>query len=206
MQIGERVELDESNNIILSNLEAETRENVLNIVKTAVPEILNTRTNELLEKLQIKELIENAMSGIIVNPTDEEAPEEQENPDEDNNTEEEPQMTQIEINRFNAKFEFYTGETVSSENVRILLDVVKNNLNSVEYISNETTEEDNTETTQPEDVKEDIRLVIEKDKENILLANEVLNRIEDKKKYKVSIKYKDTNGIIEYITISEITE
>ena len=65
------------------------------------------------------------------------------------------------INRFNAKFEFYTGETVSAENVRILLDVVKNNLNSVEYVSNGTTEEDNTETTQPEDVKEDIKILKE---------------------------------------------
>lgn len=205
MQIDDKVELDENNNVILSDLDEETRENVLNVIRTAVPEILSTRSNELLEKLQIKELIENAMSEIIGNVTEEELPKLPEVPDENDPSTNEPQMTQIEINRFNAKFEFYTGETVSAENVKILLDVVKNNLGSIEITPVETTDNTSTETTNQEEVKKSIKLVIEKDKENLELANQVLEKIEENKKYKVSITYKDTNGMIDYITISEIT-
>ena len=182
-------------------VDKETRERVLNIVKTGVPEILTNRANELIEKLQIQQLIQKAMSGIIENIPNEENPVE---PAEQNPTEtEEPQMSQIEINKFNAKFEFYTGETVSAENVKILLDVVKTNLNSIEIIPVETTGE---EESDEENKKENIKLIIEKDKENVELANQVLAKIEDGKKYKVSITYKNTNDIIDYITISEITE
>ena len=112
-------------------------------------------------------------------------------------------MSQIEINKFNAKFEFYTVENFSAENVKILLDVVKTNLNSIEIIPVETTGE---EESNEENKKENIKLIIEKDKENVELANQVLAKIEDGKKYKVSITYKNTNDIIDYITISEITE
>ena len=199
-QIQDKIDINQ-NNVILSDLDKETRERVLNIVKTGVPEILTNRANELIEKLQIQQLIQKAMSGIIENIPNEENPVE---PAEQNPTEtEEPQMSQIEINKFNAKFEFYTGETVSAENVKILLDVVKTNLNSIEIIPVETTGE---EESDEENKKENIKLIIEKDKENVELANQVLAKIEDGKKYKVSITYKNTNDIIDYITISEITE
>ncbi len=199
-QIQDKIDINQ-NNVILSDLDKETRERVLNIVKTGVPEILTNRANELIEKLQIQQLIQKAMPGIIENIPNEENPVE---PAEQNPTEtEEPQMSQIEINKFNAKFEFYTGETVSAENVKILLDVVKTNLNSIEIIPVETTGE---EESNEENKKENIKLIIEKDKENVELANQVLAKIEDGKKYKVSITYKNTNDIIDYITISEITE
>ena len=87
--------------------------------------------------------------------------------------------------------------------MKILLDVVKTNLNSIEIIPVETTGE---EESDEENKKENIKLIIEKDKENVELANQVLAKIEDGKKYKVSITYKNTNDIIDYITISEITE
>lgn len=199
-QIQDKIDINQ-NNVILSDLDKETRERVLNIVKTGVPEILTNRANALVEKLQIQQLIQKAMSGVIENTPNEEKPEE---PAEQNPTEtEEPQMSQIEINKFNAKFEFYTGETVSAENVKILLDVVKTNLNSIEIIPIETTGE---EESNEENKKENIKLIIEKDKENVELANQVLAKIEDGKKYKVSITYKNTNDIIDYITISEITD
>ena len=105
-QIQDKIDINQ-NNVILSDLDKETRERVLNIVKTGVPEILTNRANELIEKLQIQQLIQKAMSGIIENIPNEENPVE---PAEQNPTEtEEPQMSQIEINKFNAKFEFYTG-------------------------------------------------------------------------------------------------
>ena len=106
---------------------------------------------------------------------------------EEDPVEEIPNADQIEVNRFNAKFEFYTGEEVSAENVKKLLEVVKLNLNSVE----------NLETGE-------IKLNIEKDKQNIEQIQLISNQIEDNKKYKVSISYKDSNGIIDYIKISKI--
>ena len=107
----------------------------------------------------------------------------------------ETQMSQTDVNRFNAKFEFYTGDSVTAENVKTLLDVVKENLNSVQIVPVEN-QEDTT--------KETIRLNIEKDKENVELINQILEKIDDSKKYKVSIFYKGNNEIIDYITINEI--
>ena len=221
MQIQEKVELDETNNVVLSDLDDANLENVLNIVQTQVPEILQNQANELISNLQIEFVIDSIFSVINGNVTNEENPENEtpgnneENPNEeteDPNSEEEPEMSQIEINKFNAKFEFYTGDTVSAENVKILLDVVKSNLGNVEIIpvqepadeQNTTTE--NTDQNEEEQPKETIKLIIEKDKENVDLVNQVLEKIEDGKKYKVAITYKDSNGMIDYITIDEITE
>lgn len=216
-KIQEKVELDGTNNVILADLDDANLANVMNIVKTEVPGIIQNQVNELIEKLQIQDLIESIFSnksgeenqngGATENP-EENPSEETENP----NGEEQPEMSQIEINRFNAKFEFYTGETVSAENVRILLDVVKSNLGDVEITpvqessDNQNTTTDNTNQNTEEETKETIKLIIEKDKENVDLANQVLEKIEDGKKYKVAITYKDSNGMIDYITIDEITE
>ena len=221
MQIQEKVELDETNNVVLSDLDDANLENVLNIVQTQVPEILQNQANELISNLQIEFVIDSIFSVINGNVTNEENPENEtpgnneENPNEeteDPNSEEEPEMSQIEINKFNAKFEFYTGDTVSAENVKILLDVVKSNLGNVEIIpvqepaNEQNTTTENTDQNEEEQTKETIKLIIEKDKENVDLANQVLEKIEDGKKYKVAITYKDSNGMIDYITIDEITE
>ena len=219
-KIQEKVELDGTNNVILADLDDANLANVMNIVQTQVPGIIQNQADELIEKLQIQDLIENIISNMSGDETGEENQngETTENPDEDPNggiessDGNEPEMSQIEINRFNAKFEFYTGETVSAENVRILVDVVKTNLGDVEIIpvqepsDNQNTTTDNTNQNTEEETKETIKLIIEKDKENVDLANQVLEKIEDGKKYKVAITYKDSNGMIDYITIDEITE
>ena len=219
-KIQEKVELDGTNNVILADLDDANLANVMNIVQTQVPGIIQNQADELIEKLQIQDLIENIISNMSGDETGEENQngETTENPDEDPNggiessDGNEPEMSQIEINRFNAKFEFYTGETVSAENVRILVDVVKTNLGDVEIIpvqepsDNQNTTTDNTNQNTEEETKETIKLIIEKDKENVDLANQVLEKIEDGKKYKVAISYKDSNGMIDYVTIDEITE
>ena len=119
---------------------------------------------------------------------------------EDENIENE--VSQTEINKFNAKFEFYTGEEVSTENVKMLLEIVKNNLKSYEFLNNEVP--DNTVGTTTQNNKINIKLNIEKDKIDEAGINKVLEKINSSKKYKVSIKYNDTNGLIDYITITEI--
>lgn len=181
-EITESTQLDETNNIILTDLDDATRENVLNIVKTAIPERITSRIQELIEKLKVQEYINQ-----LVTPK-EELPQEEEPIEETENSSGE-QMSQVDINRFNAKFEFYTGNEVSSGNVKTLLDIAKSHLNSVEISENG-----------------EIKLIIEKDKENTEQMNKALEQIEDKRKYKVTITYKDSNGMVDYITINKIEE
>ncbi len=170
-----KVELDESNNVILTDLDETSRESVINLLKENVPQVIDHRISLLSELLGFKQ------------------PEDGEQPTEPG------EMSQVEINRFNAKFEFYTGKSVSAENVKALLDVVKNNLGNVEI----TPIGEVTEETNEEDIKENIKLIIEKDKENQELINQVLEKIDDKTKYNVEIAYKQENGLIDYITITE---
>ena len=166
--------LDESNNAILTDYDETTRETVINLLKENVPKVFENRINLLSELLGFKQ------------------PEEQE-------PTEPGEMTQVEINRFNAKFEFYTGQSVTAENVKTLLDVVKDNLGNVEI----TQIGEVTEDMDEEEIKENLKLIIEKDKTNQELIQQVLEKIDDDTKYNVEIVYKQENGIIDYINITE---
>lgn len=178
-EIGEeKQKLEENNNVILNDLNEEGRKHIINVLIENVPQKFDIRMNLLTKAL-----------GLESEP---EVP--QENPSG------EYEMTQVEINRFNAKFEFYTGESVTAQNVLTLLDVVKSNLASVQV----TTDEVDENTAPNSDVKETIRLNIEKDKENASLIEPIKEKIEDRQKYKVSIFYKELNNMIDYIIISEM--
>ena len=182
--IEKKQELDDNNNVILNDLSPENRKAVLEKVITSVSEKLTTRLNLLMQELKIEF------------PSDEENPVEQQPSNEF-------EMPSIEINKFNSKVEFYTGESVSAENVKALLEIVRSNLNSVEFIPVEN-EENTEQTNNNEEMKQDIKLYIEKDKENSDLVDQILDKIDDRTKYKVSISYKSESGIINYIMISEM--
>lgn len=184
-EISKKVVLDQSNNVILSDLDDNTMQGVVKTLKENIPELVYVRTNLLKEVLGIKEK-QNPNNSSVENPT----------------TPENPQgMTQIEVNRFNAKFEFYTGESVTSQNVQTLLDVVKSNLKNAEITPIAGTEDKNGENP-----KVNIKLNIEKGVANEELANQILQNIKKGKKYKVSITYKSDNGLIDYINISEVID
>jgi len=168
------------NNMVLNEINEENRVAILNFLKTAVATNVNEEINLLISKLMLSEDSQNQGQ-------------------EDG---EENAMSQVEINKFNAKFEFYTGEQVSAENVNSLLEVVKNNLKSYEEIQTDSNELQNANTQQK--VKTNIKLNIEKDINNEAMVNEVINKIVKNKKYKVSIYYKAGNNLIDYITIEEV--
>ena len=128
--IEKKQNLDQANNTILNDLNSETRKHIIELIKQAVPQKITSRINLLTEALKVEDNTE---------------PEEQ--------TPDGTQMSQTDVNRFNAKFEFYTGDSVTAENVKTLLEVVKSNLNSVQIIPVE-----NQESL----AKESIRLNIEK--------------------------------------------
>lgn len=169
----------ERNHIVLNDMQAERRKKIIDELKEKVPEKAEVRTELLLEALGIKIKEENK---------------EQENPD--------YVMPQVEINKFNSKFEFYTGDEVTSSNVKVLLSIVKDHLINAEVT--EINPENVTGTVRPEDVKYIFKLNIEKDKANETEGNKVIEKIKDNKKYKVSITYKESNGLIDYITIEEL--
>lgn len=170
----------EAGNVILNNIQQQRRKDVMEILKTAIPQTINEKIILLGEKFGI----ENESNDI----TDESELEEAEG------------MSQTEINKFNSKFEFYTGDEVSYENVKNLLDVVKNNISGyTTIIINPENEQENND-----DQKKTINLIIEKDKTDEETITKVLEELSDNKKYKISITYKDPNGLIDYITITEV--
>lgn len=169
--------LENGNSRSISSLEKQKRKEMIAKIKEIVLQKTIERTMLLTEKM-----------GINNN----------ENEDAENVNE----ISQVEINKFNAKFEFYTGEEVSAENVKMLLDVVKNNISSYELLDSETPE--NSDSITAENNKVNIKLNIEKDKTDEEGINKILEKIDTNKKYKVSINYKEPNGLIEYINITEI--
>ncbi len=169
-----------NNNYVLNDAPAESRQKVITQLKQVVPEKMTTRMGLLMEAIGLKQN----------NVTETEKPE--------------SEMTQVDINKFNAKFEFFTGDEVTPENVKTLIGIAKENLGSYEInIVEDSQNSGNTTTTDPEKIKYSIKLKIEKGKTDEDGTNQILAKISDKKKYKVSIFYKEQNNMIDYITIDE---
>ena len=169
-----------NNNYVLNDAPAESRQKVITQLKQVVPEKMTTRMGLLMEAIGLKQN----------NVTETEKPE--------------SEMTQVDINKFNAKFEFFTGDEVTPENVKTLIGIAKENLGSYEInIVEDSQNSGNTTTTDPEKIKYSIKLKIEKGKTSEDGTNQILAKISDKKKYKVSIFYKEQNNMNDYRTIDE---
>lgn len=168
--------LAERNYIVLNDLSAERRKMIIDDLKKKVPEKAELRTELLLEALQLKK-------GTVPDVPDYEMP-------------------QVEINKFNSKFEFYAGDQVSASNVKVLLNIVKDNLGSVEITP--INPENASGIIRDEDIKYNFKLNIEKGKSNEQDTQNVSDKIKENKKYKVSINYKDINGLIDNIVIEEL--
>ena len=149
---------------------------IIDDLKKKVPEKAELRTELLLEALQLKK-------GTVSDVPDYEMP-------------------QVEINKFNSKFEFYAGDQVSASNVKVLLNIVKDNLGSVEITP--INPENASGIIRDEDIKYNFKLNIEKGKSNEQDTQNVSDKIKENKKYKVSINYKDINGLIDNIVIEEL--
>lgn len=173
--IEKKETLTTENSRMLTSLEESKRSQMVEIIKNIVIEKTTERINLLMEKMNFTSSEES---------------------DTENGT------SQIEINKFNAKFEFYTGDEVSTDTVKELLNVVKDNINSYEFVTQTTTE--NSENVSVENEKLNVKIKIEKDKTDEEGINKILEKISSNKKYKVTITYNDENGLIEYINIVEV--
>lgn len=188
--INQKVELGTTNNIVANNLSQDVLKVVVDKMKSAYKDTLVKRFELLVKKLRSEDLM-SALKSIFS----------EENFDDSNKIDQttpspENQITKEEINRFNAKFEFYSGTDISAESVKELIDVVKDNLESVNITPIET-----TQSTSSDKVKESIKMNIKKDNQNVDLANGVAEKIDLQSKYNITINYNQTSGIIESITI-----
>ena len=188
--LSQKVELGTSNNIVVNDLNSDLLKVVVDKMKSAYTDTLVKRYNILVRKLKSEDLMKALKSILSEGNFDEE-----EQPNQSDTSIDE-QMTKEEINRFNAKFEFYSGTEISGENVKVLLDVVKDNLESVDITPVNT-----TESTSDNKIKENIKLNIKKDNENVDLANAVIDKIDSEKKYDITINYNKDTGMTESIII-----
>ena len=188
--LSQKVELGTSNNIVVNDLNSDLLKVVVDKMKSAYTDTLVKRYNILVKKLKSEDLMKALKSILSEGNFDEE-----EQPNQSDTSIDE-QMTKEEINRFNAKFEFYSGTEISGENVKVLLDVVKDNLESVDITPVNT-----TESTSDNKTKENIKLNIKKDNENVDLANAVIDKIDSEKKYDITINYNKDTGMTESIII-----
>ena len=166
--------LEKTNNVTLNDMEEERMNKIIEALKTNVPLKFQKRLELLSDALTIPK-------------------------NEVNDNVSEDEMTQVEINKFNSKFEFYTGNEVSAENVKSLLNIVEENLGSYEIKLDENQE--NINEMSEDELKYIIKLNIEKDKKDEEGIKQVLAKIKDKKKYKISISYKEKNQLIDNIII-----
>lgn len=175
-----KVKLENANNVTLNDMEDSRRKNIIESLKSNVPQKVQKRVDLLKKVLELT--------------------------DDDNTDEEVPEyeLSKTDINAFNAKFEFFTGNEVSADNVKSLLDVVKDNLGSYEIKIAE--DQENVNEINEDKIRYNIKLNIERNKKNEDGINEVLAKIKDQKKYNVSIYYKEQNQLIDYITIEEVKE
>lgn len=197
--IGEKIELTSENNVILNELSEESLSATLNVLNVQVPEKLKGRYELLIQKLQATELINEIKNKYNIIFGAEVVEEEQPQESGDNLTGEETpsseadDLTKTEINRFNAMFQFYSGTGISGANVKQMVELSKDYLESV-----------NIEPIEGENNKEKITLNIKLGSANVELANSIIERIDEQKKYEVSMTFNETNGILETITITQI--
>ena len=182
--LKDKIVLNEENSIDLEGLEEAERNNITQVVK----ENMQNQINKLQETVTIQDvmnmlvsidLIEEGMAQIT----------------------EGGMITEAEKNRFNAMFEFYQGDELEKEDIKKMMEVVKDNLKEIKIMEYEERSGSNTEPK-----PKTYLIVIEKNKKNEDLANLLLQNIEGSNnssdKYSVKIEYNENTGLVENIILS----
>lgn len=197
--VGEQIELTTENSINLNETVEPNLSVTLNVLNVQVPEKLKARYDLLIQKLQAQEFLDMVKEkyNIFFGEEVEEEPTEPEEQEPNLTGEEEPtseadDLTTAEVNRFNAMFEFYSGTGISGKNVKQLLEITKEHLESV-----------NIEVLPEENNKEEITLNIKLNTPNSELADSIIEKIDDQKTYIVNMTFSETNNILQTITIKQ---
>lgn len=197
--VGEQIELTTENSINLNETVEPNLSVTLNVLNVQVPEKLKSRYDLLIQKLQAQEFLDMVKEkyNIFFGEEVEEEPTEPEEQEPNLTGEEEPtseadDLTTAEVNRFNAMFEFYSGTGISGKNVKQLLEITKEHLESV-----------NIEVLPEENNKEEITLNIKLNTPNSELVDSIIEKIDDQKTYIVNMTFSETNNILQTITIKQ---
>lgn len=120
------------------------------------------------------------------------------------------EVTDIERKRFNSQFEFFVSENLTSDNIKELLNTVKNNLEDVKILT-KNGEIQNLDTNKMSSYQEsseyiknisEILIFVKQNSNNEEKEKDALDFIENNKnnKYNVSIEY-DNNGLTKIIRV-----
>ena len=173
-----KIILNEENSVVANKYEK-------NLVTTWVNDIKEYINKKVQEN---KNLIDNIkkvepVAKLIGEPTGE------------NVVQETNQITEVDKNRFNAKFEFYTGKEKSYEDVVQLLEEAKNSLKGVQVsYSNNGSSSENKKL-------QIVRLNVEEGNTNAEIVEELKNKLEQGKKYTIELT-KNSNDTVETVIIS----
>ena len=181
----DKIELDETNNVLLEDLDEDNKNNILNILN----ENKNSQQNRINEKIA-----QETFDNILINLELKQAGAEEIGND--------GTISETERNRFNSNFEFYEGEEVSKENVLKLIEVAKNNLDDIKVTKYKEDEYLDEEKTQP--AVQEYSMLIKRSSKNDEVANKFYNTIKDSDKdsYNIKIEYNQQTGLVESILIS----
>lgn len=168
----DKIELDETNNVLLEDLDEDNKNNILNILN----ENKNSQQNRINEKIA-----QETFDNILINLELKQAGAEEIGND--------GTISETERNRFNSNFEFYEGEKVSKENVLKLIEVAKNNLDDIKVTKYKEDEYIDEERTQP--AVQEYSMLIKRSSKNDEVANKFYNTIKDSDKdsYNIKIEY-----------------
>ena len=177
-QIERKLNIDEANCVIANNYEANLVTSWVNMIrdffKTKVQENQTTITN--LKKIE-------PIGNILGEPKEEPI------------VQEENHVTEVDKNRFNAKFEFYTGKEKSYEDVVKLLEETKECLKNVQVsYSNDGSSVDKKKL-------QAVKLTIEENNKNEEIVKELTEKLEENQKFTVEIT-KNSNDVVETIIIT----
>ena len=169
-EFEQNIILDQTNNVTLNDLEADRLKEYINLVRTQWNKHTSDRTKQLKESLDknpVKIFGFGEKNEIVIENTGD--------------------VSDLERNRFNARFEFYSGNEITLDNVKSLLEEVRNNLDSVQVISGDQ-----------------IQLNISKGKKNDELTNQILKILEEKENdtFTIEIKYAPETKLVQNIILT----
>ena len=173
----EKIELNDENSVTLNDYKEELVTKWVNAVKEYLNQTVKNNQTIIknIEKVDIIKKLLNIPDEVVQVETTE--------------------TTEIDKNKFNAKFEFYTGKEKKGEEVKKLLEEAKTSLKNAQV---SYSNEGYTEGTKK---LQSIKLIVEKDANKAELADSVKEMIEDTKSYTVEIE-KNTNDIVTAIIIT----
>lgn len=161
--------LDEENSVNLSKLNAEQQKAILDRVNVGVSEKMNTITTTVVKMEDVWEILKAI--GVVKEEQVLQA----------------MGITETERNRFNSKFEILQGENLESTTVLKLIDAIKDNLISMEVVSNT-----------------ELKLNLDRLNKNEEVATTLSSFIEQRKnkRYDAKVEYDEMTGLISDILLT----